>query len=469
MISECLANLRPVVTGLGVLTPIGNDVETFWKNAVAGRHGFEVMKIDQQVLEPIQYAKGKIPKKPTRFRLTTVPLVFVGAPIKDFDGGKFYPERKLRDIPIGAQYGLESGSQAGIDAGVLETYNEDGLVKCRIIGFKPEDLGIQVSTATGGATYCGEVLRRIFFDWPQVHPLSIEFIDPNRTSSAFHDYTGITGTGSTESVACSSGLVAHRTAALTLLGGQQEELFTPVKGMFIIGYESLLLNPIGPRAYMAMRAYTQELDIDKACRPFESELGGVVIGDGSIATFMEPLAQALERRKYFPELKIYGELIGIGDNTIPNPLNKGQTNIDGIKNAMKVALRMAKMKPEMINLAVAHAPATKSDWNEARAIYDILGPNVPITAPKSLVGHAQGFAGNVNIAVGLLAMRDGLIPPIAGLENPRDIKNEGEKGDITVDYVIGKARETPVDCFMVIGLGLRGRIEVQIWRKIPFL
>ena len=344
-------NKRPerfVVTGLGALTPIGNCVEQFWANALKGRHGFEVVPIDQG---------------------PACQLEFVGAPIKNFNGTKFYPERSLRDFPLVSQYAFAAGFEAGIDAKVFEPFLIEGSPRCQLIGFTPPELGAVTTTAIGGATYAGEVMTRILND-KRVHPLSLDFLDPNVADNRFHRFSGITGPGETLTVACAGGLSGYKVAAAQLLCAREDSLFPRPKGMFVIGSESILADPILPRAYSAMSdLYTKERsDLDQACRPFDLNFGGVVIGDGAVAGFLEPLSQAITRKRKNPSLPIYGELIGIGDNTTPNLEQKGQTSSNGIKDAIEQAITRAKISPEEIDLVVTHGPATKSDINEANAI-----------------------------------------------------------------------------------------------------
>lgn len=421
-------NQRIVVTGIGSVTPLGLNTRESWEKAVAGQHGFKFITRREPGRE----------------------VTFVGGSVESFSCEGYLPAKILRNVSQFAQFALVAGIEAGLDAKVLQTSTESGLIKPTVIGIPAEQIGSNIGTATGGATFTAEIYKRITMGSDRFHPFSLDLTDPNRANNILHLVTGIGGPGGAIVAACATSEEASIIAAMMIAHSQIDSRFPKVTGMFTGGAEALLINTIGYRGYQGMTVYTQEREnLDHASKPFNKKRGGVVIGDGSVVLFMETLANALERRRLDPSIHIYGEILGAGDNTYPNTDSKGQTDKKGVIRVIQQALENSKTQPEEINLVVAHATATVSDITEGEAINEVFEDHKPaVTAPKSWGGHMQGAAGADGIKTALLSIRDSIVPPILGLTDPEVAG---------LNYVRGKAREMKVRKVLVNAFGIGGK------------
>lgn len=428
---------RVVFTGIGVVSPIGCKKETFWKNALRGFIGFGPQKIRELGRE----------------------LDTVGAEVKDFgpdgevlpyDPSKFIPAKKMRDIPLQAQYSMGAGFQAGQDADIFIPHQETQQNGRRLTVYDwkhygQTEVGAVIATAVGGATQCADALFRMISD-KRIPPTAIDLINPNRSSDVFGFVAGARGQTLTPTIACAGGIGAAQIAAFLLRGGN-------LKGVFAGGTEAVG-NLIGNASYQAMGAIPKGENVDDFAHPFEQDdkgnyVGkGTAIGNGAGVTFMETLRNALERKAP----RIYGELIAVAANTYYNEEQRARTNPQGIIAAMRQVMIDGQIQPEQIDLIVDHAPGTISDESELQAIRALFGHRkdlnkLLITSPKTWVAHMQGAAAAIGIITALLAMRDGIVPPTTRLNNP---KNLG------LNLVPNVAQEHEVNYAIVDGFGFGG-------------
>ncbi len=405
---------RVVITGMGVLSPIGNTCASFFQSLAAGTSG--VRRLTEDFAE----------------RLTTR----IAAPV-DFDPESFFSKKIARTLDRVSQLALVSASQALQDAGV------------QLPELEKKRAGVYLGTGMGGAHTIETNYAQLFRNNSRrVHPLTVVMAMNNAAASHVSMAHGLKGPCLTFSTACSSSAVAvgeafrairHGYADIMLAGGS-ESLLT--YGVF------MSWDSIGTLALEAP-------DPAASCKPFSKDRTGFVLGEGAGFVLLEALEHALERGA-----RIYGELAGYGSTAEADHITK--PSVEGQAAAMNAALADADMGSEAIDYINAHGTATiANDAIETQAVKQVFGNRasaIPISSTKSMHAHLLGAAGAVELVASVLAMQHRTVPPTMNLTEPDP--------ECDLDYVPGAARTgVAINAFMSNSFAFGGTNAVLIVRK----
>ncbi|MBR3123496.1 MAG: beta-ketoacyl-ACP synthase II, partial [Prevotella sp.] len=370
---------RVVVTGLGAITPLGNDVETTWKNVKAGVSG-----------------AGPI----THFDASQFKTQFA-CEVKDFDPSQYIDRKEARKMDLYCQYALSAAKQAIADSGMdLETVdkNEIGVVLGVGIGgihtFEEEAGNYAVNGATLGPKYGPFFIPKMIADIASGH-ISIEygFHGPNYTTTS-------ACASSTNAIADAFNLIRLGKANAIVTGGAEAAIW-----------------PAGVGGFNAMKALsTRNDEPEKASRPFSASRDGFVMGEGSVILVLEELEHALARGA-----KIYAEVAGCGMSADAYHITATHPEGLGAKLVMTRALKDAGLQPEQVDYINVHGTSTPlGDIGEAKAIADVFQEHaykLNISSTKSMTGHMLGATGAMEALFCLLACRDNVVPPTINHED----------------------------------------------------
>jgi 3-oxoacyl-[acyl-carrier-protein] synthase II len=411
---------RAVVTGLGAVTPIGNDHPTFWKNLVSGVSG----------VGPI-----------TRFDPTGFD-VRIAAEVKDFDPTIAMDRKMARRMSRFIHFGMAAGKEAVADAGLdFGSYTPEQRDRVAVIvnsgggGMEEVILGHDVLQEKGPG---------------QVSPFAFPALSSSMAACLLSMEYGLTGPVITQAAACATSVVAFLDA-LRLI--QRGEIDVALAG----GSEAPLLE-VGFAALGNMHALSRRNDDPThASRPFDRDRDGFVYGEGAGVVVIESAEHALARGA-----RIQAEVVGAALTadafhiSAPDPAGRGA------RMAMTKALQDAGVAPDEVDYIAAHGTSTSlNDAMETRAIKDAFGEHayrVAVSSPKSMVGHTIGAAGVVNAFAAIGAIREGVIAPTINLDNP-------DLPDLDLDYVPNVARKTKVDTAIINGFGFGGQNAVAVFRR----
>ena len=378
---------RVVVTGLGVKTPAGNDVATFWETLLAGRS----MAADI-----------------TSFDTTDLPVRFA-CQVKDFDGAEYLGPKEVRRVDRNAQLGFA----AAIDA--VRSAGEPGAdpARCAVVA------GIGI----GGLATLEEQEKVLIERGPtRVTPFLVPMMMPNATPAIVAMELGWTGPNVCVATACAAGSHAVGEGARLIRDGTAD--------VVLAGGAEAVVVPIAIAAFARMGALSgRHDDPASASRPFDADRDGFVIGEGAAFLVLERLDRARARG-----VPILGEVLGYGRNadayhiTAPSPGGSGATA------CMQLALDDAGLAPSAVGHVNAHGTSTPlNDASEAEAIVKVFdGSPPPVTSTKGVTGHLIAAAGAVEAVASILALRDGMVPPTAN--------HERTDPDIALDVIAGSPR-----------------------------
>ncbi|HUQ47761.1 MAG TPA: beta-ketoacyl-[acyl-carrier-protein] synthase family protein [Gemmatimonadaceae bacterium] len=379
---------RVVVTGIGVLSPLGNDKDSFFAGLVAGRSGIRRM--------------------PPADGLTAT----LAAPL-EFDGALFLPRRQAEALDRTTQIALVAARQAIADAALVV---EDA---------HKHRAGVYWGTGMGSAHTIEELCGATLTDrQSRVHPNTVVKIMSNAAAAQLSMDFGLRGPSLTFSTACSSSAVSIGEAFRSIRYG--------VIDSALAGGAESLLTYCTMRSWEALKILALEDSVDPAasCRPFSMDRTGFVLGEGSAALVLEEAGRARERGAH-----VYAEIVGYGCTTDASHLTKPDAT--GEARAMQQALLEAELGPQDIGYINAHGTATPvGDVVETEAIKSVFGrqaKHVPISSTKSMHGHLMGATGATEFAAALLAMKHGVAPPTAHLRTADP--------NCDLDYVPNHARE----------------------------
>ncbi len=383
---------RVAITGMGIISPLGNSCETFFDSIAAGKSG--IKRMHSCFSE----------------RLSTR----IAAEV-DFIVEEHFPKKIARTLDRVSQFALAAASQAWKDAGIqLSEENK-------------RRAGVYLGTGMGGAKTLEDSYVQLFeHKVKRLHPLTIVMVMNNAAASAISIEYGLKGPCLTFSTACSSSSVAIGEAFRSIKHG-----YTDV--MLAGGAESLLTCGIMMSWESIGTLALEAEDPSTSCRPFSKDRTGFVLGEGAAALVLESWDRAMTRGA-----RIYGEVVGYGSSADGEHITK--PSMVGQSSAMQAALDEARMGPGHIDYINAHGTATiANDEVETRAIKNVFGPrayDIPISSTKSMHGHLLGAAGAVELVAAVLALKNQIIPPTATLAVPDPLCD--------LDYVPRKAR-TGVD------------------------
>ncbi len=410
---------RAVVTGLGAVTPIGNDAATYWRNLLAGVSG-----------------AGPI----TSFDPTGWD-VRIAAEVKDFDPtiamDRKMARRMSRFIHLGVAAAAEAVEHAGLDFADWSPERRDRVA-------------VVLNTGGGGMEQVTEGDDALRTKGPgQVSPFAVPALSGSMAAAQVSMKYGLTGPVITQIAACASGVISFQDALRLIQTGECD--------VVLAGGSEAPLLPIAFAALANMGALSKRNDEpERASRPFDRDRDGFLFGEGAGVVVVESAEHALARGA-----TIHAEIVGAALTadafhiSAPEPTGRGATM------AMTKALRSADVAPDEVDYIVAHGTSTPlNDVTETRAIKAAFGDHayrVPISSPKSMVGHLLGAAGSVAGIAAIGAIRDGWIPPTINLENPDP--------ECDLDYVPNAKRQATVDTAIINGFGFGGQNAVAVFRR----
>jgi 3-oxoacyl-[acyl-carrier-protein] synthase II len=379
---------RVVVTGLGVKTPAGNDVATFWDDLGAGRASARTIE---------------------SFDPSELPITFAGE-VRDFDPVPYFGPKESRRQDRVTQLGFGAAADALSDAGEL--------------GADPSRCAVIIATGVGGLHTLEENQRLYFEKGPaRVSPFFVPMMMPNATAGVVAMQLGWTGPNLCVATACAAGAHAIGEGVRLIRDGTAD--------VVMAGGTEAAVTPLTIAAFARMGALSSRNDEpERASRPFDAERDGFVIGEGAGCVVLESLERARARGT-----TVYGEVAGYGRNADAYHITAPSPGGAGAAVCMQLALDDAAMNPSAVGHVNAHGTSTPlNDAAEAEAVRKVFGDSPPpVTSTKGVTGHLIGAAGAVEAIAALLAVRDGAVPPTANLEQLGD--------DIELDVVAGTPRD----------------------------
>ncbi|MDT3426363.1 3-oxoacyl-[acyl-carrier-protein] synthase II [Paenibacillus forsythiae] len=406
---------RVVVTGMGVMTALGKDLETFWNSLMSGRSGVSTIE------------SFDVSEYPTR----------IAASIKDFDPEELFGRKEARKMDRFVQLALVAGQQALSDSGLVIGEN-----------IEAERIGVSVGSGIGGLGTWEDQHNLLLEKGPKrVSPFFIPMMIANMGSGQLSISLGAKGPNTTQVTACATGSHAIGDSLRMIQRGDADAM--------VCGGAEATIRPTGMAGFCAMKAMsTRNDEPEKASRPFDTDRDGFVMGEGAGILVLESLEHALQRGA-----RIYAEVIGYGLSgdahhmTEPDP--------DGAARCMKMAIRDAGIKPEEIDYINAHGTSTPvGDKSETKAIKMALGDHaykVAISSTKSMTGHLLGAAGGVEAIICGLSLQNNIIAPTINLDN--------QDPECDLDYVPNKPREAELNIVMSNSFGFGGHNATVILKK----
>ncbi|MEZ5125493.1 MAG: beta-ketoacyl-ACP synthase II [Thermoleophilia bacterium] len=406
---------RVVITGLGLISPLGNELDTFWRRLVAGESGVREI---------------------TRFD-TSAYRVRIAAEVSDFVAEDYIDKRQVRRLDLFSRYAVAAASKAAADAG-YDPRSESTRV------------GAVMGSGVGGMQTLQSEIERLMERGPdRVNPLVVPMMIPNMAAAHVSLELGLKGPVSATATACAAGSDAIGYAARMIRSGDADVMFA--------GGSEAPICPIGLAGFAAARALsTRNDDPVNASRPFDAGRDGFVMGEGAGCLVLESLEHATLRGA-----RIYAELAGAGMScdayhmTLPDETGLSQAR------AMTAALAQAGIEPSVVDYINAHGTSTEAgDVAETRAIKAAFGDHarrVAISSNKSMLGHCLGASGAIEAIATVLTITNGVIPPTINLTNP------GPECDL--DYVPLVARSQRVDVATSNSFGFGGHDVTLVFRR----
>ena len=405
---------RVIISGLGCVTPIGNDVASFWRHLIQGRHGFGfISKFDASGLK-----------------------VSLAAEVKNFDPLPYLAKSELRKTDLYAQYALAAACQA--------------IEESRIIGtIAPERLGVYMGSGIGGMhTMLQETQTMLARGCGRISPHFVPMMIGNIGSSLTAIKYRALGPNLPVVTACSTSTNTIGEAFRAIKYDQADAI--------IAGGAEATINPLAVGGFANCQALSLSNDPDRCSIPFDLERNGFVMGEGAGALLLEEYAHAQKRGA-----TIYAEICGYGNTcdayhiTAPDPTGKGCARM------IKQAFAEASLEPDDALYINAHGTSTPlNDKTETLAIKKALGPlarEIVISSSKSMTGHMLGAAGAVEAIASILALKNGLIPPTVGYRLP--------DAECDLDYAPNLARPQAIKTALSISLGFGGHNAGILFRR----
>lgn len=408
---------RVVITGLGMLTSLGNDVPSTWSGILASKSGISAIE---------------------HFDTKDYSTRFAGL-IRDFDVEAYMPAKEARRMDEFIQYGLAAGIQAFNDA------------KLSVDETNAHRVGVAVGSGIGGLSSIEKNHQILMEDGPRkISPFFVPGSIINMTAGMLAMRFGLKGpnialvtacTTGTHSIGLAARLIAYGDADVMLAGGSE-------KGS----------SPLGMAGFGAARALSTRNDNPQAAsRPWDKDRDGFVLGDGAGVVVLEEYEHALARGA-----KIYAELVGFGMSDDAFHITAPSEGGEGAAAAMRNALEDAGLNASDVQYINAHGTSTPAgDIAETQAIHSVFGEyanKVAVSSTKSMIGHLLGAAGAVEAIFSILAIQENIAPPTINLDEPSP--------DCDLDYVPNVARKMPIDVAMSNSFGFGGTNGTLIFRRV---
>ena len=407
---------RVVITGTGILSPLGLDTRTTWEGLIAGESGIDYI---------------------TLFDPSDMAAKFAGE-VKGFQPTDYMERKEARRMDRFAQLAVAASREAVESARLEIDHTND------------DDIGVIIGSGIGGLTTLFEQAKVLVEKGPdRVSPFLAPMMIADIAAAQVSIALGVKGPNFCTTSACSSGsdaigaayeLIRHGDAQVMLAGGTEA-----------------LINPLGITAFTALKALSTRNEAPKkASRPFDAERDGFVISEGACVLILEKLEHALKRG-----VPVLAEIAAYGATADSFHVTQPMENGEGAARAIRIALKKAAILPTEIDYINAHGTSTQlNDVMETRAIKTVFGDyayRVPISSTKSMLGHLIGCAGAAEAMVCILSIQNGIIPPTINYDHPDP--------DCDLDYVPNVARKVEVNIALSSSFGFGGHNSVLILRR----
>jgi 3-oxoacyl-[acyl-carrier-protein] synthase II len=407
---------RVVITGLGLVIPVGIGVETAWKNVCEGRSG----------IGPL-----------TRFDPNGHETKIAGE-VKGFNPENYIEKKEIKKMDLFIQYALGATKEALEDS------------QLKITPENAEQVGVIVGTGLGGLPTIERYHQILLEKGPsRISPFFIPMLIANMASGQIAIRFGVKGPNSCVVTACATGAHCIGDAYRAIVYGDARAI--------IAGGTEANITPLTVAGFNAMKALsTRNDEPEKACRPFEKNRDGLVVAEGAGIVVLEDLEFALNRGA-----RIHAEIVGYGYTGDAYHITAPSPDGEGAARCMRMAIRDAGLKPEEIDHINAHGTSTPlNDATETQAVKAVFGEHakkVPISATKSMTGHLLGAAGSTEGIFTILSLREGVLPPTINYEEPDP--------ECDLDYVPNVARRKPIQVAMSNAFGFGGTNATLIFKK----
>jgi len=397
--------VRIGITGMGAVTPLGNDAPSSWRAALAGESGVDFISSFEASGYPVRIA----------------------AEVKGFDPTTVASAKEARKLDRNVLLGLGAAREAAGDAGIG--------------GFDPARVGVVFGSAIGGVVGIleqSDVLRERGPD--RVSPNFLPNVLVDSASGQIAISLGVRGPNYAVVSACATGSHAVGEGAELVRRGDADAV--------IAGGTEACLHPLILAGFCAMRGLVaEEEEPARASRPFDATRAGFVMGEGACALVLEDLEAARNRGA-----TVYAEVLGYGASNDAHHLAQPDPESVGVSEMMRAALKRAGVEPERVGYVNAHGTATPlGDAAETKAIKDVFGEHayrLAVSSTKSVTGHCFGAAGAIEAMFTALALRDGMLPPTINLRHPDPVCD--------LDYVPNEARKADIEVALSNAMGLGG-------------
>ncbi|PSO51281.1 MAG: beta-ketoacyl-[acyl-carrier-protein] synthase II [Cyanobacteria bacterium SW_9_44_58] len=409
-------NQRVVVTGLGVVAPVGNTLEEYWEALLAGRNG--IGKITR--FDPANHASQ------------------VAGEVKGFDPHQYLERKEAKRMDRFSQFALAASFQALSDANL------------EINDLNAEQVGVVIGTGIGGLKVLEDQQEIYLNRGPsRCSPFMIPMMIANMAAGLTAIHVGAKGPNSCPVTACAAGSNAVGDAFRLIQRGEAQAM--------ICGGTEAAVTPLGVAGFASAKALsTRNDDPEHACRPFDRDRDGFVIGEGSGILILESLEHAQARGA-----KIYGEIAGYGMTCDAYHMTSPSPEGTGAARAISLALKDGNLTPEQVSYVNAHGTSTTTnDITETKALKKALGKSayeVTISSTKSMTGHLLGGSGGIEAVATVMALAHNKIPPTINLTTPDP--------ECDLDYVPNQAREAAVNCALSNSFGFGGHNITLAFKK----
>jgi len=416
-LEETVAKRRVVVTGLGMLTPLGNDVASTWQGLLEGQSGISNI---------------------THFDTTNFGTKFAGL-INDFDVTEHMPKKEAKKMDLFIQYGVAAGVQALKDSG-LEITDENAA-----------RVGVAVGSGIGGLTLIEENHVKLLNSGPRkLSPFYVPSTIINMISGHLSIMHGLRGPNISIVTACTTGLHNIGHAARMIAYGDADAM--------VAGGAEKASTPIGMGGFSAARALsTRNDDPQAASRPWDKDRDGFVLADGAGVMVLEEYEHAKARGA-----KIYAELVGFGMSGDAFHMTSPPEDGSGAALAMENALKDAGVNAEEVGYINAHGTSTyagdKAETQAVKSIFGAAADKVMVGSSKSMMGHLLGAAGSVESIITALSLHDQKVSPTINLDNP----DEG----CDLDYIAHTGRDAKLEFALCNSFGFGGTNGSLLFKKV---
>ena len=406
---------RVVITGVGVVSPLGNTEETFWNNLKEGVCG----------IGPI-----------TKFELIEGYDVTLAAEVKEFDINKHIDRKEARRLDLFSQYAVYAAKEALVNANI--NMEEEDATK----------VGVILGSGIGGLGTIETEMKKLFDRGPKrVSPLFIPMVISNMGAGNVAIHTGAKGICTSMVTACASGTHCIGEAFRALQRGDNQ--------VILAGGSEATITPMGIASFQSLTALSTSKDPKRASIPFDKERSGFVMGEGAGIVVMETLEHAIKRGA-----RILAEVVGYGVTGDAYHITSPDPEGEGAARAMEEAIKEAGITPSQVGYINAHGTSTEyNDKFETLAIKKVFGKDtkVPVSSTKSMTGHLLGAAGAIEAIAIAKALEEGFIPPTIGYTVPDE--------ECNLDYVPNVGRKAEIEYALSNSLGFGGHNGTILFKK----